>query len=1287
LLFCFPSSCLSFFCLSFFCLFAFHPMLTLCLLTILQAENVTLNLPIVRHQGMMRIEGALVVRKALYEQAGEGFLIEAELASSLIGKKVSQLEKHEGTASLADPPNLSFELRVNKSGTYNLLLRMRKNTKTWKHRNAQLNVRRGDKRSPEIASVRIGGKALALNFLTPFDVGNEWVWQKAAVVSMKKGRQSLSLGELPGFHLDKIILKPGQGGELLGLEDEEDDEIDEEDVFEDIKPSRQLPMESASIETAEISPLSVAEWAALKIEAEDNGAKRKVSASTDGGKNWLSVPDSASLAAIKTNSNGRDQLRIRIEWMAGKSTNAARLKQVSLIYRPGAADAITLAGPYMVLRADRKTGAIHEIVDPGGERLGIPLRRNLFSIQWRPQKGGQRQLNADAFQFKGVEKTRLLGMNEYVFSYRHLEARLDVSCRILISIPQLYEPFYEGDLWNWKITVTNQGEGLVHQVRFPAFDGLLFASQAFRPASLWSVRGDVGIFPGNMSMGWMLAHDGKSRGLYLASLDKTLTASGFEHRREGPLAHTAIISYGVVEPGKTREYAFATALASNDWHWAADHYRRWAYNWMKRPQWSASAKRMDGWWNIMTDTEAALLDRRSTTIFEDARWFGLRHIQSWVGSGDASFIGRMPYLSPRLGTPEMSKKDSERIRSLGGHIGHYIQAREWDASYADAELIGYVPRKFFPESFTVPSRAWSKEHTIHGAGDHQIMCPSSGGWQDHIASNAAQRVSLFGNDTAYFDQMGCTTMSCERKHDHGLEHHVSGKGYTQMADKILTAMRAKLSETTISNEGANAATGQFVHYHLISCLPYLGFKNEFLYTFPDLALVNGTSNGAASYGVPPRQHLRSLYLMHRFELPAWDQYARDVILLRQRIHDWQYDGRFMDDVGLTTTAKGERSRWPADGFKPRTGVIAKWFLYAKDGTKGVLINFINEEKIEDSLLKLERRSVALALRDKSKQSRFTPSGQAFAFFDDGSVNPMNYKVEKDFLTFNCPSRKVGSILIPVKVTERDALRHFAFQTTSGPDRLVLGAVNISDASVNAEWSAEVPDGFLLKTTGGKLALEPHSTKQIAIPLNLSSARAMADARITWKHSNVESSSTALLSPALRNGDMELDVDENGSPDSWWNFSGSFCHILHRWVHDVDLHSLAAVYDTENKRTGRASIRLRGPLPYTYTITSKCGTSAGTKKTLPISASQHLYAKPNTAYRITAWAFTKDVSARCSLSAGGKSASAMPHNEWQQLSVQFKTPVIVKRVIVTLANGSRKDLPVWFDDVAVEEIDQ
>jgi hypothetical protein len=168
--------------------------------------------------------------------------------------------------------------------------------------------------------------------------------------------------------------------------------------------------------------------------------------------------------------------------------------------------------------------------------------------------------------------------------------------------------------------------------------------------------------------------------------------------------------------------------------------------------------------------------------------------------------------------------------------------------------------------------------------------------------------------------------------------------------------------------------------------------------------------------------------------------------------------------------------------------------------------------------------------------------------------------------------------------------------------------------------------------------------------------------------------------------MDLDANEDGSPDSWWNFSNSICHILHRWVHEIDIRALPAVYDTQVKRSGRAAMRMRGPVPFAYSIASPDGVSAGRKGVFPISASQHLYVKPSTSYRVTAHAFCRDEKARCSLKAGGSSSGQMtPLNEWQKMTVRFKTPESVKRVIVNLANNSKTDLPVWFDDVTIEEL--
>ena len=1254
--------------------------------TTVLAEHDRVDLPIVATVGMDARDGDYVARTSLYVLSEGALCVEAEQASSVLESMQAYRMMPEagaaGGAFVIDPKAIRVRILVSKAGRFTLHLRMRKNPKTWRHRTAQINTRRGEKRSPELASVKIDGKPLPVTALSPFEeVEKKWGWQKIADLPLSAGLHAVTLGDLPGFHLDRLVLSPRKnegkagGAEVLldPAEDDGDEEVDIEDEhgspLDELKPDKRRVVTIASAETAEIAPLSVSQWGRLLVEGRFAGSRPAVSISTDRGKTWLKVQEDGDLSKIRPEGNGQDRLRAKLEWRFTKAVQPPRLSGLSVTWTKGRGDPITLSGPGMSLLLERKTSCMHEILCSAGRRLALPMRRDLFSLGWQTEDGRSEQLSSSAFDLMDTNKIENGERPGWSFRFKNQHASLEAVCEVIPARKA------QG-LWTWRLNLKNSGKGLVRHVRFPSFDGLLFGKNRFRPASLWGSRGVTGIFPGDMSMGFMLVHDGKA-GLYLASHDKTLTGAGFEHRRAGPLTHTATISYGVVPPGQTRQYEFASAFGTSDWHWAADHYRQWAYSWMKRPAAPDWAKRMDGWWNLMTDTEAALLDRRSTTLFEDARWFGLRHIQSWVGCGDGSFVGRMPYLSPRLGTPEMSKKDSERIRSLGGHIGHYIQAREWNANYATDDLIGYVPRRFFPNNFQVPPQEWSHRNKIQNAGDHQIMCPASHGWQDFITRQAVMRAEKFGNDTVYFDQMGCTVMACgRREHGHGLEHQVSGAGYTKMAQKIVSAMQAENPDIAISNEGVNAATGQFVQFHLISCLPYVGFKSDFLYTFPDLALVNGSSNGAATYGVPHRQHFRSLYLMHRFEVPTYDLYFRNVILLRQRVHDWQYDGRFMDDVGLETTAGGESSQWAAEGFKPRTGVIAKWFLYEKGKTSGVLINFLNEQKIAGSKLSLARSKIP-----------FEPNGRAFALFDDGTVEPIRYAADNRSLTFDVPARRVGSLLISGAVQANEALRCFAWQSSdAGTDRLVLGAVNISGKPIDGNWTVEHPKSFDLEVDRGSCTIDAFSAKRVEIPLkNLLAVQEMADVRIRWSYGDQQKDTIAVLSPPLRNGNMDLDENKDGSPDSWWNFSNSFCHILHRWVHGIDMRSLPAVVDMEVKRSGRASMRMRGPAPFRYSIASRDGVPAGRKGVFPISASQHLYLKPRTSYQITAYAFCRDSKARCKLSAGGSAAGPVtPLNDWQELSVRFKTPDSIRRIVITLANTSGENVPVWFDDITITE---
>lgn len=1245
--------------------------------------------------GMDFSDGQWITRTTLYVEGERGFCIEAEKASSLLepGMRIFGLSKDKtatGGVYLVDPDGLRFEVRVSKGGKYALKLRMRKNPKTWRSYRDHMNKDAGEKRSPEVASVKVDGNPI---FVEPFKrLGLKWGWQHLGTFPLTAGLHVLSLAELSGYHLDRVLFLSVSEAEadaegktdtldlnVTGGDDdfgELDDIMTELADFEKIPASKRQVVDVAQVVTHIVQPLSVAQWRKLTVCGDFAGCEPDVSVSTDGGETWRNAPN-GDILGLKTEDAGTDSLCARVQWRPSKPEQVPTLSGIDVSYVPGKAESLLIVGRKLSVVMNKRNGCLYEFRDAeNGEWLALPLRRELFTLGWIPKGGGEAQtFSASQFSLNEAKKEGNNPSPSWTLTFSHTETALWVVCRITPSSEA------EG-LWKWQLKVINKGEGVVCWVRFPHFPDIMCGGQNRLFESLWSVR-DSGIFPGNLSMGYVFTTDGK-RGLYLASLDKTLTDVRFTARTQDRTTLVSATSYGVVTPGKERYYEYAMAKGSPDWHWAADRYREWAYSWMKRPERPLWTCRIDGWWSHLADSEAALLDRRSTTIFEDARWFGLPYLQLWVGCGDGEFCGRLPYLSPRLGTPEMSRKDCERIHRLGGHIGHYIQAQEWDAGFATADIIGFIPRKYFPVDFTVEDWDWSNLHVVNGPwtgrrAGVRFMCAASEGWQEHIARHAAERVALFGNDAAYFDQMGCIVQSCSsRAHAHSPEYQVSGAGFTLMAEKALAGMRKHNHDVAIAQEGMSAATGQHVHFHLASSRPYIEHGKEFLYTFPDLAVFRGSGNGVlVNQQLPARHFFRDLYLFHRFEIPVFDLYFRDVILLRQRIHDWQYDGRFMDDVGLVASAKGVSDRWERNKYVSERGrVRAKWFFYLENGTAGLLINFRNEDKVQDSTLSLERSRVA-----------FDPSGHAFTYYDDGTVEPMRYELREEALVFVVPPRQVGSILVPGPVSPEEALRPFACQSTeSGPDRLMLTAVNISDKPIKANWSVSVPDGFSLAVTSGVMEVEAFGVRSTVVPIrNLPAAEAMGEAVVDWTYADQKKSCGAVLSPPLRNGSMELDENGDGSPDSWWNFNNGFCHQIHRYAHDVDMRALPTVCDTQIKRSGRAGARLHGPVSYAFSVDNVFGRK-GEIKVYPGEISQHLYLKPSTRYRVSAYALWKEEGAKCELSVAGKKVCPIEitPNQWTQLSVEFTTGSTVVGPVITLANRSEEGVNVWFDDVTIEE---
>ena len=51
----------------------------------------------------------------------------------------------------------------------------------------------------------------------------------------------------------------------------------------------------------------------------------------------------------------------------------------------------------------------------------------------------------------------------------------------------------------------------------------------------------------------------------------------------------------------------------------------------------------------------------------------------------------------------------------------------------------------------------------------------------------------------------------------------------------------------------------------------------------------------------------------------------------------------------------------------------------------------------------------------------------------------------------------------------------------------------------------------------------------------------------------------------------------------------------------------------------------------------------------------------------------------------KAVTALTPGEWTPLKVEFKTPAALAEPAITFANRAMTDLPVWLDDVRLEEL--
>jgi len=1278
----------------------------------------TIILPIKSVLNMKKIGENWQALTPIYQQQKKEICIEAEKASSLLNtSKLSSFPKDKsahGGRFILNPGELYILFNVIDKGVYALKMRIRINKDFKKFNNKYIDVIS----SPRSASVTLDKKKLYCEKFKKSSM--EWHWATVTAFEVKPGIHKLTISALSGYDFDRIVLSPAsqkdfRGDQIPGLgnqnklntaaektmEEEEGNDIDldfDEDLADlesdykavspdKMKESQQGVAQHIKAESYMICPLAVEKWNKLTVVGDFKGVLPKYFISVDHGKTWQQQNSNGDLSAIKVKGDGNDTLQVKIKWDPKKTNTIPGLKKIQVTYTSAKADVIAMKGRKLTFRLRKSTLALYDIIDnETGQLISIPIKRNIFSLTLRNSQT-KKCISLNNFTFNTTCSKK---KNSYIFKFTKQKPAINITCTVTPS--SLNNPE-----WSWQLNVDNKSDNTIEAVKYPVLTYLIGLKRTLIPQSLWSNHGK-GIFPGNMSMGFVFSH-GAERGIYLAALDKTLVTTELQASGRNGLTTLSATSFRVTQPHHKNTYNYSLACLKPDWHKAADLYRKWAYSWMKRPVFSKWAKMDDGWWTLGSATEAALFNRRATTIFENARWFGLPHMQFWMGCGDGSFIGRMPYLTPRFGTPEMSKKDCALIIKSGGHMGYYVQSREWDAGYYDSEMIGYIPRKLFPETFTVEDYDWSNRNVCNGPWTgkrkgKRIMSPMSKEWRAHIAKHAEDRVNLFGNDTAYFDQMGCTTMT-DRNPANGPEYHASGLGYVLMAQEVLEKMRKHNPDIAISQEGMNAATGQYVQFQLASCLSYSDFGKHFLYTFPDSALFHGYSNGVFEQTDGDlHKFMRSRFLFNRFEVPQIDNYVRDLILLRKRIHDWQYNGQFMDNTDSVITVNNKKL--PSDRlgyYFSDKELIAKWFLLNSKKEKGILITFQNEPQLSEATITINKIKIPFKLKNK-----------AFLYLINGSVKALDYQNTANSITIKIPPKKVGAILIPGAVKAAYALRTYAFQDIADSEMLHITAVNISPETLNSQWEIVLPKTSKIKLNclKGNVKLPAYGIYNKIIKIeNINKIQKMSDINIKWSFNKNIATSSALITPIIRNASFEIDIDKNNSPDSWWNFNHSFGHILHRFVDNVDLLSLPATLDTSIKHSGTSSVKLTPPPRMALTVDGAFG-QKGKPIRFSSSINQYMYhLKPNTKYQISVFAYSDNkqnkkyskaegykntIKAVANLTANGQSVKeSLPTDTWTKLNLEFTTPANIKTVALGLTNASPRGIKVWFDDISLTEM--
>lgn len=479
----------------------------------------------------------------------------------------------------------------------------------------------------------------------------------------------------------------------------------------------------------------------------------------------------------------------------------------------------------------------------------------------------------------------------------------------------------------WGMQIANEELGTVKKLDFPFFEGITaFDSEELAnylliptcsgekiadPLNRFARDQSVVLeYPAMGSMQWMELGN-PMEGLYLASLDKSISYTELYFGKDGETPSMTISKFPFLAPGSEWvSHPYAVGIHAGDWHWSADRYREWLESWLRKPlvpKWVQELPAIHWTQVVLPQNKLARTFADLPSLFDKLQSsLGRPPVLYVHGWWEGGFDTKIPeyVVSGKAGGEDALRNAIDYIQSRGGKVVLYFNGRLTDTT---------------TETYKVHSHSWSainaqggEYYEKYGTLNAVVNCPGVQEWRNALLEYTLNASREFGMDGMQYDQVGCAwaRLCYSPSHDHSTPA-MAWAEYTSF-------LRFHREAQNALNEDFFYGTEELVDVFT----PYFNWGFDWMGNSPQLGLFPFLRSRVGEYfpelarytmpwhitsgpwnfeGMPFNMNAYNFILGKRFNYGDDEASISSImpyIKMYDAAKDAFYYGRFMDDVGL-----------------------------------------------------------------------------------------------------------------------------------------------------------------------------------------------------------------------------------------------------------------------------------------------------------------------------------------------------------------------------------------------------